>query len=118
MAGDYAAGLAVVRAAAVGAGRDPAAVAPALFVSVVVTETVEQGRELLAAFAETSYGMPLGQLEQIQALAAGPPDVVAEKLREYVAAGARHLAVRIATTSLDTQREQLKRIIELKGYLQ
>jgi alkanesulfonate monooxygenase SsuD/methylene tetrahydromethanopterin reductase-like flavin-dependent oxidoreductase (luciferase family) len=113
----YARGLATVRAAATEAGRDPAAVTPALFVSVVVTDTVEQGRELLAAFAEASYGVPLDQLEQIQALAAGPPDVVAEKLHGYVAAGARHLAVRIATTSLESQREQLEQIIKLKGYL-
>jgi alkanesulfonate monooxygenase SsuD/methylene tetrahydromethanopterin reductase-like flavin-dependent oxidoreductase (luciferase family) len=84
---------------------------------VVVTDTVERGRALLAAFAEASYGMPLDQLEQIQALAAGPPDVVAEKLRDYVAAGARHLAVRIATTTLESQREQLEHIIKLKGYL-
>jgi hypothetical protein len=49
--------------------------------------------------------MPLEQLEQVQALAAGPADVVAEKLRRYVAAGARHLAVRIATTTLESQRE-------------
>ncbi len=70
-----------------------------------------------ATFAEASYGMPLDQLEQIQALAAGPPDVVAEKLRGYVAAGARHLVVRIATTSLESQREQLEEIIKLKEYL-
>jgi alkanesulfonate monooxygenase SsuD/methylene tetrahydromethanopterin reductase-like flavin-dependent oxidoreductase (luciferase family) len=114
----YADGLAAVRAAAADAGREPAAVTPALFVSVVVAETVERGRELLATFAEASYGMPLDQLEQIQALAAGPPDVVAEKLRGYVTAGARHLAVRIATTSLESQREQLEHIIKLKGYLQ
>ncbi len=113
----YADGLAAVRAAAAEAGRDATAVTPALFVSVVVTGTVEQGRELLAAFAEASYGMPLDQLEQIQALAAGPPDVVAEKLRGYVAAGARHLAVRIATTTLESQREQLEHIIKLKEYL-
>jgi alkanesulfonate monooxygenase SsuD/methylene tetrahydromethanopterin reductase-like flavin-dependent oxidoreductase (luciferase family) len=116
-AGGYADGLATVRAAAAEAGRAPAAVTPALFVSVVVTDTVERGRALLAAFAEASYGMPLDQLEQIQALAAGPPDVVAEKLRGYVAAGARHLAVRIATTTLESQREQLEHIIKLKGYL-
>ena len=61
--------------------------------------------------------MPLEQLERIQALAAGPIDVVAEKLRAYVAAGARHLAVRIATTSLETQREQLEQIIKLNGSL-
>jgi hypothetical protein len=82
-----------------------------------VTATVEQGRELLSTFAEASYGMPLEQLEQIQAVVAGPADVVAEKLHEYVAAGARHLAVRIATTSLETQYEQLEQIIKLKGYL-
>jgi alkanesulfonate monooxygenase SsuD/methylene tetrahydromethanopterin reductase-like flavin-dependent oxidoreductase (luciferase family) len=113
----YAGGLAIVRAAAAEAGRDPAAVTPALFVSVVVTDTVEQGRAQLAAFAEASYGMPLDQLERIQALAAGPPDVVAEKLHGYVAAGARHLAVRIATTTLESQREQLEHIIKLKGNL-
>ena len=113
----YADGLVTVRAAAAEAGRDAAAVTPALFVSVVVTDTVERGRELLRTFAEASYGLPLEQLEQIQALAAGPADVIADKLRGYVAAGARHLAVRIATTSLQSQREQLEHIIKLKGYL-
>jgi len=109
--------VAVVRAAAIEAGRDAAAVTPALFVSAVVTDTVERGCELLGTFAEASYGLPLDQLEQIQALAAGPPEMVAEKLRGYVAAGARHLVVRIATTSLESQREQLEQIIKLKGYL-
>ena len=115
--GEYADGLGAVRAAAAGAGRDASAVTPALFVSVVVTDTIERGRELLAEFAEGSYGVPLGQLEKIQALVAGPPDVVAEKLRGYVAAGARHLAVRIATTGLQSQRAQLEHIIKLKEYL-
>jgi alkanesulfonate monooxygenase SsuD/methylene tetrahydromethanopterin reductase-like flavin-dependent oxidoreductase (luciferase family) len=115
---DYAGGLAAVQAAAAEAGRAAAAaVTPALFVSVVLTDTVERGRELLGAFAEASYRMPLAQLEGIQALAAGPADVVAEKLRGYVAAGARHLVVRIATTGLGSQREQLEQVIKLKGFL-
>jgi alkanesulfonate monooxygenase SsuD/methylene tetrahydromethanopterin reductase-like flavin-dependent oxidoreductase (luciferase family) len=113
----YANGLAAVRAAAAEAGREADAMTPALFVSVAVTDTVERGRELLGTFAEASYGLPLDQLEQIQALAAGPPEMVAEKLHGYVAAGARHLVVRIATTSLESQREQLEQIIKLKGYL-
>ena len=116
-AAEYARGLATVREAAAAAGRDAGAVTPALFVSVAVTDTVEQGRELLGTFARANYGMPLDQLERIQALVAGPLDVVAEKLRGYVAAGARHLAVRIAATSLETQREQLKQIVKLKGSL-
>ncbi len=113
----YATGLAAVRAAATEAGRDAAAITPALFVSVAVTGTVEQGRELLGTFAETNYGLPLDQLEQVQALVAGPADVAAEKLRGYVAAGARHLAVRIATTDLSSQHEQLAQIIKLRAYL-
>jgi alkanesulfonate monooxygenase SsuD/methylene tetrahydromethanopterin reductase-like flavin-dependent oxidoreductase (luciferase family) len=113
----YADGLAAVRAAATAAGRDATAVTPALFVSVVLTETMEQGRAQLAEFVQASYGLPLDQVEQIQALAAGPFDVVAEKLNGYVAAGARHLAIRIATTNLQAQREQLEQIIKLKPLL-
>ena len=113
----YADGLTAVRAAATAAGRDPAAITPALFVSVAVTDTVERGRDLLAAFAKASYGLPLEQLEQIQALAAGPADVVADQLRGYVAAGARHLVVRIATTSLESQRDQLEQVIKLRERL-
>ena len=116
-AAGYAEGLAAVRSAAAAAGRDQAAVTPALFVSVALTDTVERGRELLGEFAEASYGLPVEQLEQIQALAAGPVDVVVEKLRGYVAAGARHLVVRIATTTLQSQREQLEQIVKLKEYL-
>ena len=114
---EYAAGLATVHAAATAAGRDPAAITPALFVSVVLTDTVERGRVLLDEFARASYGLPLTELEKIQALAAGPADYVVEKLSAYVAAGVRHLAIRIATTSLAAQREQLEQIITLAPLL-
>jgi alkanesulfonate monooxygenase SsuD/methylene tetrahydromethanopterin reductase-like flavin-dependent oxidoreductase (luciferase family) len=116
-AAQYAEGLAAVRSAAAAAGRSADEVTPALFVSVAVTGSVEQGHSQLAEFAQASYGLPLADLEQIQALAAGPLDVVADKLDRYVAAGARHLAVRIATTTLATQRDQLEQIIKLKHML-
>jgi alkanesulfonate monooxygenase SsuD/methylene tetrahydromethanopterin reductase-like flavin-dependent oxidoreductase (luciferase family) len=113
----YADGLATVREAAAEAGRSAGDITPALFVSAVITDSVRAGREALEAFSLASYGMPLAQLETIQALAAGPPEHVAARLREYVAAGARHLAIRIATTSLATQREQLEQLIKLKPVL-
>ena len=113
----YRDGLAAVRAAAAAAGRAADEITPALFVSVVLADTVERGRELLATFSQASYGLPLDQLETIQALAAGPADYVAAKLSGYVAAGARHLVVRIATTSLASQREQLESVITLKKRL-
>jgi len=114
---DYRQGLATVRQAAREAGRPVGDVTPALFVSVAVTDSAASGRRLLEQFSQASYGMPLAQLETIQALAAGPPEHVAERLRGYVAAGARHLACRIATTSLATQREQLDQIIKLRPLL-
>jgi alkanesulfonate monooxygenase SsuD/methylene tetrahydromethanopterin reductase-like flavin-dependent oxidoreductase (luciferase family) len=113
----YADGLAAVRAAAAEAGRSGDDITPALFVSVVITDSVRQGREALEAFSQASYGLPLAELETIQALAAGPPEHVAARLREYAAAGARHFACRIATTSLATQREQLEQLIKLKPML-
>jgi alkanesulfonate monooxygenase SsuD/methylene tetrahydromethanopterin reductase-like flavin-dependent oxidoreductase (luciferase family) len=113
----YAEGLAVIREAADGAGRKADDITPGLFVSVVLTDTVEQGRQALAEFSTANYGLPLEQLETIQALAAGPADYVAERLSGYVAAGARHLVVRIAAPDLATQREQLEQIIALKPLL-
>jgi alkanesulfonate monooxygenase SsuD/methylene tetrahydromethanopterin reductase-like flavin-dependent oxidoreductase (luciferase family) len=113
----YRDGLAAVRVAAAAAGRAADEITPALFVSVVLTDSVERGRDLLATFSQASYGLPLEQLETIQALAAGPADYVAERLSGYVAAGARHLVVRIATTSLATQLEQLERITTLEPLL-
>jgi alkanesulfonate monooxygenase SsuD/methylene tetrahydromethanopterin reductase-like flavin-dependent oxidoreductase (luciferase family) len=113
----YADGLAAVRKAATDAGRRRDDITPALFVSAVITHSVQQGREALEAFSQASYGVPLTQLETMQALAAGSPEHVAARLREYVAAGARHLACRIATTSLATQREQLEQLIKLKPLL-
>jgi len=113
----YRDGLAAVRQAAADAGRDAGAIAPALFVSVAVTDSVPAGRELLAEFSQANYGLPLDQLETIQAVVAGPAGHVAERLRGYVAAGARHLVCRIVTTSLTAQREQLEQIIKLKPLL-
>jgi alkanesulfonate monooxygenase SsuD/methylene tetrahydromethanopterin reductase-like flavin-dependent oxidoreductase (luciferase family) len=113
----YSGGLASVRQAAAAAGRDPADIAPALFVSVAVTGPGASGRQVLEEFSRASYGMPLAQLETIQAVVAGPAEQVAMRLRDFVTAGARHLVCRIATTSLASQRAQLEQIIKVKPHL-
>jgi alkanesulfonate monooxygenase SsuD/methylene tetrahydromethanopterin reductase-like flavin-dependent oxidoreductase (luciferase family) len=116
-AAEYRDGLAAVRAAAAEAGRPAGAVEPGLFVSVAVTASVADGRQALAEYSQANYGMPVEQLETVQALAAGPPSYVAERLGAYIAAGARHLAVRFAAGSLAAQREQLEELIKLKPLL-
>ncbi|MER5445325.1 LLM class flavin-dependent oxidoreductase [Streptomyces sp. NPDC002764] len=110
---DYASGLAAVHKAAAGAGRTAGDITPALFVTVHVAEDASGGRRALEGYARTVYGMPLEELEKIQALVAGPAEHVLDQLERYVAAGARHLVLRLATLDLGSQRDQLERVAEL-----
>ncbi|MEU6355706.1 LLM class flavin-dependent oxidoreductase [Streptomyces sp. NPDC047072] len=110
---DYASGLRGVRAAAVDAGRAVEDVAPGLFVSVRIDDDVESGRRALDEYARAVYGMRVGELERIQAVVTGSVGQVRERLDRYVAAGARHIVVRLAALDLPSQREQLERAAEL-----
>jgi alkanesulfonate monooxygenase SsuD/methylene tetrahydromethanopterin reductase-like flavin-dependent oxidoreductase (luciferase family) len=110
---DYAAGLRDIHAAAAQAGRSPAAITPALFVSVRVDRSLEDGRRALGDYALVNYGMPLEELEKIQAVVTGTAAEVTESLRRYVAAGARHLVIRLGALSLHTQRDQLEQVAAL-----
>ncbi|MEV6010819.1 LLM class flavin-dependent oxidoreductase [Streptomyces sp. NPDC051976] len=115
---DYATGIAAVRKAAADAGRGDQPMAPALFVNVLLTDAADGGRAELDTFARNNYGRPIEMLEQIQAMAAGTPEAVTERLAQYVAAGARHLVIRIATPDIPTQTAQLDRLVALRPALE
>lgn len=110
---DYASGLRDVREAAAEAGRAAEDITPALFVSAWIDDDVESGRRALDAYARATYGMPLQELERIQAVVTGPADHVLERLGRYVAVGVRHLVVRLAALDLNSQRDQLERMADL-----
>jgi alkanesulfonate monooxygenase SsuD/methylene tetrahydromethanopterin reductase-like flavin-dependent oxidoreductase (luciferase family) len=110
---DYASGLASVRQAATDAGRLPQAIAPALFVTVLIADDVEQGRRALAEYSQINYGVPLEILETIQVLITGSRAHVATELGRYTAAGARHIVVRIGAPGLEAQLDQAEQIIEI-----
>ncbi|MBO4257568.1 LLM class flavin-dependent oxidoreductase [Streptomyces griseorubiginosus] len=110
---DYADGLRTVRDAAADAGRADRAITPALFITVRVDDDAPAGDRALDAYARTVYGMPLEELRKIQALVTGPADHVLQHLTRYVAAGARHLVVRLAALDLRSQHEQLERLAAL-----
>jgi alkanesulfonate monooxygenase SsuD/methylene tetrahydromethanopterin reductase-like flavin-dependent oxidoreductase (luciferase family) len=110
---DYRTGLAELRQAAAGAARGPDAITPALFVSVLISDSVASGRRVLEGYSQANYGLPLEQLETIQAVVTGPPEQVAARLGDYVAAGARHLVCRIGTVDLKSQLEQLEQVAGL-----
>lgn len=110
---DYQAGLAHIRKASAEAGRALDSITPALFVSVLIAESVERGRQALQTYSKANYGLSLEELETIQALVTGPPEHVAEQLNRYVDAGARHLVCRIGAHDLQAQRDQLHQIADL-----
>lgn len=114
----FAAGLGDVRAAAVRAGRPTNAVTPALFVTVLVTESPDGGRSELDRFTTATYGFPLAVVESLQAFAAGTAEAVAAKLASYIDAGVRHLVCRIGVLTQDAFQVQLRRLREVKERLE
>jgi alkanesulfonate monooxygenase SsuD/methylene tetrahydromethanopterin reductase-like flavin-dependent oxidoreductase (luciferase family) len=110
---DYRTGLNLVRQVALDTGRDADPVTPAVYVIVLLADSVSRGREALAEFSRANYGLPLAELEKIQAVATGPAESVATRLREYVDAGARHIVCRIGAVDLPSQRAQLELIADL-----
>ena len=117
---DYTTGLHDIHQAAATAGRTPDAITPALFVTVRIDKDVQHARKAMDDYARATYGMPLSELEKIQAVVAGTAEQVTERLSRYVTAGARHLVTRPAALNLHTQREQMERtaalIPDLRGF--
>ncbi|MFF9815109.1 LLM class flavin-dependent oxidoreductase [Streptomyces sp. NPDC014006] len=110
---EYTSGLREVREAAAAARRSAGDITPALFVSVHIADDIGSGRQALDAYARVTYGVPLVELEKIQAVVTGTADRVVERLGQYVAAGARHIVGRLGALDLRSQREQLERSAEL-----
>ncbi|MEV4636690.1 LLM class flavin-dependent oxidoreductase [Actinoplanes sp. NPDC049548] len=108
---DYASGLAQVHKAAADNGRSSDAVTPALFVTVLIDEDGE--RRAMDRYATTVYGMPLTELEKVQAVVTGSADQVRAALTRYIEAGARHIVVRLGALDLRTQHHQLERVAAL-----
>jgi len=110
---DYAAGWIDVRRAAADTGRDPTAITPALFTTLLISDDRDAGQRAVADYSVATYGLPVDVLRTIQVLISGTPQQVTAGLRSYLAGGARHLVCRIAALDLRTQRDQLERIAEI-----
>jgi alkanesulfonate monooxygenase SsuD/methylene tetrahydromethanopterin reductase-like flavin-dependent oxidoreductase (luciferase family) len=119
---DYTTGLHDIHRAAAAADRAPEAITPALFVTVRIDEADEadeadedtaHAHRATDDYARATYGMPLPELEKIQAVVAGTAEQVTERLNRYVTAGARHLVIRPAALDLPAQREQMERTAAL-----
>jgi alkanesulfonate monooxygenase SsuD/methylene tetrahydromethanopterin reductase-like flavin-dependent oxidoreductase (luciferase family) len=110
---DYATGLDQIRAAATEAGRDPEAITPSLFATVVVDEDERRARREMTEYVESNYKLPMTTVGDIQVLITGTAEQVLAGLGSYVDAGARHIAIRIGTLRQDVWTEQLNRLARL-----
>lgn len=105
---DFTAGLDAIHEAARDAGRDPAAITPSLYATVLIDDDEERGRRRLAEYCDAFYELPIEFVETVQMLIAGPASRVIERLSPYIEAGARHIVIRVA--SLTPNPRQLEEI--------
>jgi alkanesulfonate monooxygenase SsuD/methylene tetrahydromethanopterin reductase-like flavin-dependent oxidoreductase (luciferase family) len=101
---DYAAALSELRREAEDAGRDPDAVTPGVvvFARVGDDDATTHGSQWLSAM----YRLPPKAFTRH--IAAGSPDACAERLHQYVEAGAQHIAVMVAGSPAVEHFSQLR----------
>jgi alkanesulfonate monooxygenase SsuD/methylene tetrahydromethanopterin reductase-like flavin-dependent oxidoreductase (luciferase family) len=95
-AATFATQWAEVKAIAGAAGRDPAALSGAMYLTLAVDEDAGRAEARLHAFLERYYGQPAPVLRRRQAHYAGSASGVAAWLDGYARAGASHLVLRFA----------------------
>jgi alkanesulfonate monooxygenase SsuD/methylene tetrahydromethanopterin reductase-like flavin-dependent oxidoreductase (luciferase family) len=94
--GAYAEGLRMVRDHAQEVGRDPSLLTPSLYATVWVEERPNTARPALEAYCQAFYGAPLEYVETVQVFIGGSAEHVRHELGRFVAAGARHIVLRVA----------------------
>ncbi len=85
-----------IQAIAREAGRDPAALTGAMYLTLSVDDDVRHAEARLDAFATGYYGQPAAVVRARQACYAGPAAGAAAWLAGYVQAGVDHLVLRFA----------------------
>lgn len=93
---DYPTQFAEVTAAARDAGRDPAAITAAAYLTLSIDDDAGRADQRLNAYLQGYYGMDPRATRKRQMSFAGPAAAAAEWLAAYAQAGATHLVLRFA----------------------
>jgi len=107
----WATGWLRVQAEAQAAGRKREAVAPALYTTIHVDPDPQAARRALHAFVENYYGAPYDTIARVQGFHAGDAASCVERLRAFIAAGARHIVLRFGGGDQTVQLERATREI-------
>jgi alkanesulfonate monooxygenase SsuD/methylene tetrahydromethanopterin reductase-like flavin-dependent oxidoreductase (luciferase family) len=93
---DYPAQWAEVQIAARQAGRDPASLTGAMYLTLAIDEDGARADRRIDSYLESYYGMRPDMMRKRQMCYAGPPGGAAAWLKQYADAGASHLVLRFA----------------------
>ncbi len=85
-----------VQAIARAAGRDPARLSAAMYLTLTIDDDADRAATRMDAFLEGYYGAPAAVLRRRQAVYSGPADGLAAWLDGYAKAGATDLVLRFA----------------------
>ena len=85
-----------IHAIARAAGRDPAQLTGAVYLTLTIDENAARAEDRMNAFIESYYGRPAAEMRARQATYAGPAEGAAAWLSSWVEAGAGHLVLRFA----------------------
>jgi probable F420-dependent oxidoreductase len=106
--------VAQVREVAQAAGRDPAAVAAAIYVTLRIDDDRSAAQRHIDQYLESYYGVQAPSMKRSQACFAGSEPDAVDWLRGFVQAGAEHLVIRLAG---DPER-QLDAVARMREALQ
>lgn len=90
----FASGLATVRDAAVGRGRDPEALVASAYLTISLDDDPARAEANLDSFLAAYYPAPPSVMRSVQATYAGSADGLAAWVSEFTDAGAQHLVLR------------------------
>lgn len=93
---EFAPQFAEVKEAARAAGRDPAAITGAMYLTLAIDDDAGRAGARIDSYLEQYYGMRADLLRKRQMCFAGPPAGAAAWLKAYADAGASHLVLRFA----------------------
>lgn len=92
-------------------GRDPDSVTPAMYLTVAIGDNARQSAGELDEYMRAYYGLPAEVMARTQACHAGTLESATEWISTYVAAGARHVILRLARPTLQGYDDAAARLI-------
>jgi alkanesulfonate monooxygenase SsuD/methylene tetrahydromethanopterin reductase-like flavin-dependent oxidoreductase (luciferase family) len=95
-ASEFAAQWREVQAIARAAGRDPARLSAAMYLTLTIDDDADRAATRMDAFLKGYYGAPAAVLRRRQAVYSGPTEGLAAWLDGYAKAGATDLVLRFA----------------------